>query len=193
MAGTGKPFARPWLFTAIFLAVGLGLLSGGIYSFLSTRTFIGDAVSARGVVIDLEEHWDSGDNSYTYYPRVRFQTENGDAHRFTGDVGSSPPAFDVGEAVQVLFDPSDPSAARIDSFMQLWFTSLILGGMGVVFSIVGGGSLFAFGHDEKHRTAQAAQSAPGLIAPATEPAPAMSRDKLPAKRGTNVVDRGRRD
>ena len=37
---------RPWLLTAIFLTVGLGLLGGGVYSFVSTREFLGNAVSA---------------------------------------------------------------------------------------------------------------------------------------------------
>lgn len=184
---------RPWLFTAIFLTVGLGLLSGGIYSFMSTREFLGNAVSADGVVIDLEERWDSDDSSYTYYPRVRFETETGQPYEFTGDVGSSPASFDVGEGVRVLFDPADPSSARIDSFMQLWFVSVILGGMGLVFSIVGGGSFFAFGSAEKRRKPLATPAVRGDIAAAAEPGRENERPALNAKRGASVVERDRRD
>ena len=38
--------------------------------------------------------------------------------------------FDIGEAVAVLYDPSHPRDARIDSFFQLWFAPLILGFLG---------------------------------------------------------------
>jgi Protein of unknown function (DUF3592) len=183
---------RSWLFTAIFLTVGLGLLGGGVYSFVSTREFLGNAVSADGVVIDLEERWDSDDSSYTYYPRVRFATETGQPYEFTGDVGSSPAAFDVGEGVRVLFDPADPSSARIDSFMQLWFASMILGGMGLIFSIVGGGSIFAFGGAGKRRN-PLTQAARVNIAPAAEPGRENERPVLPARRSPSVVERDRRD
>lgn len=184
---------KPWLFAAIFLTVGLGLLGGGVYSFVSTREFLGNAVSANGVVIDLEEHWDSDDSSYTYYPRVRFQTEGGQAYEFTGDVGSSPAAFDVGEEVRVLFDPADPSGARIDSFMQLWFVSVILGGLGLVFSIVGGGSVFVFDDAGKRRKPPAPRAVRENITVAAEPGHESRRPALQAKRGPSVVERHRRD
>ncbi len=48
--------------------------------------------------------------------------------------------FDIGEAVAVLYDPSHPRDARIDSFFQLWFAPLI---PGLVFTAVGGGAIIA--------------------------------------------------
>jgi hypothetical protein len=185
--------APAWLFTAIFLAIGLGLLGGGIYSFVSTRAFLDNAVSANGAVIDLEAHWDSSDSSYTYYPRVRFRTENGEVHEFTGDVGSNPAAFDVGEDVSVLFDPANPSVARIDSFTQLWFTSLILGGMGLVFSIFGGGGIFVMARGERRETAPLSRSAPETNPPSAEPVRGKPRHVMAMSLGPGVVERGRRD
>jgi hypothetical protein len=78
-----------------------------------------------------------------YYPRVRYVTRSGNPVEFTGSVGSSPPAFDVGEAVGVLYDPAAPEKARIDTFFQLWFPSLLLGGIGLVFAAIGGGGALA--------------------------------------------------
>jgi hypothetical protein len=185
--------APPWLFTVIFFAIGLGLFGGGIYSFLSTRAFLGNAVSANGAVFDLKAHWDSDDSSYTYYPRVRFRTENGEVHEFTGDVGSNPAAFDVGENVRVLFDPANPSVARIDSFMQLWFTSLILVGMGLVFSVFGGSGIFVLARGERRETAPSSRSAPETDPPAAEPVRGKPRHIMAMKRVPGVVDRDRRD
>jgi uncharacterized protein DUF3592 len=177
---------RHWLFTAIFLVVGLGLLGGSVYSILSTRAFLANAISADGVVIGLEERWDSDDGGYTYYPRVRFQTEGGQFHEFTGDVGSSPPSFDIGETVEVLFDPAAPASARIDSFMQLWFVSLILGAIGVVFTAVGGSGLLA-------ATGQARRSL-GLPQPSTANGQAAGVGQAPRSKPTaSVVERTSRD
>jgi Protein of unknown function (DUF3592) len=182
---------RPWLFTAIFLVVGLGLLGGSVYSVLSTREFLSSAVPAEGVVIDLEARWDSDDGGYTYYPRVRFATESGQLREFTGDVGSSPASFDIGEGVHVLFDPADPADAHIDSFMQLWFVSLILGVLGIVFTAVGSGGLLTAAGQTKRDLGASRPSIPARQAGGAEPqgTPQTSR----AKPSASVVERTSRD
>lgn len=133
----------PGAFVGVFLLVGLGMLGGAGYLFVDTRHDIATGVGAEGVVIDLIAERDS-DGDDVYYPRVRFATPAGEPVEFTGSVGSSPPAFDIGEAVAVLYNPSDPRDARIDSFFQLWFAPLILGFLGLVFTAVGGGGIIAF-------------------------------------------------
>jgi hypothetical protein len=87
--------------------------------------------------------------------------------QFTGSVGSSPPAFDIGEAVAVLYDRSDPRDARIDSFFQLWFAPLILGFLRLVFTAVGGGAIIAF----MRSTARAPLPRPTAASDAEHPAP----------------------
>ena len=105
-------------------------------------------------------------------------TRSGNPVEFTGSVGSSPPAFDVGEPVAVLYDPAEPEEARIDSFFQLWFAALILGGIGLVFASIGGsGALAAL-------RARTRSAAPDLRTRPADPDPA------PAVR---VVDRTSRD
>lgn len=133
MAKFGKSPVPSWLFTAVFLLVGLGMLGGAVYSLVTTWRFIGGAIAADGVVIALESR-SSSDGDYTYHPRVAFETEDRRRIEFTGDTGSRPAAFDIGEPVRVLFDPARPETARIDSFFQLWLLPLILGGLGTVFS-----------------------------------------------------------
>ena len=130
---------KPWM----VLVLGVGLFGAGIYTFLSTRDFIGDAVSANGVVIDVQREWDLDDDDYTYYPRVRFNTENGQPYEFTGRGSSSRTTFDVGKEVRILYDPADPHQARIDSFSQLWFAPLILGGIGLVLTAFSAGTILS--------------------------------------------------
>ena len=105
---------------------------------------------------------------------MRFVTPAGEAVEFTGSVGSSPAAFEVGEAVAVLYDPADPQDARIDSFFQLWFGPLILGFLGLVFTAIGGGGVIAVLRSGQGRVAPTAASPsppPPRSAPAVERAP----------------------
>jgi hypothetical protein len=140
--GGGARKAPTFLF-GIFLLIGLGLLGGAAYLALDTRADIGRAETAAGTVIDLIGRRDS-DGDTIYYPHVRYLTRSGETVEFTGAVGSSPPAFEIGEAVSVLYDPAAPEEARIDSFFQLWFGAVILGGIGLVFIVIGGtGSIVA--------------------------------------------------
>lgn len=98
---------------------------------------IATAARADGTVIDLIESRDS--ESETYHPRVRFVTVSGESVEFTGSVGSDPPGFDIGERVTVLYDPANPSGARIDAFFQLWFAPLAIGILATLFTAGGGG------------------------------------------------------
>src|SRR5262245_62580222 len=87
----------PYLLVGVFVIAGLGMLGGAGYLTVETRHDIAVGVSADGVVIDIILSRDS-DGDDTYYPRVRFMTPAGEPVEFTGSVGSSPAAFDVGEA-----------------------------------------------------------------------------------------------
>jgi len=119
---------------AFFL--GLALLGVAVFLAIDTRHDIATAVRADGIVTDLIV--DSDSDSDTYHPHVRFVTARGEAVEFTSSVGSNPAGFDIGEHVIVLYDPSNPQDARIDSFVQLWFVPLIVGFFGLVFATPGG-------------------------------------------------------
>jgi hypothetical protein len=134
----GRAQKGPTFLFGIFLLIGLGLLGGAAFLVIDTRSDIARADTAAGTVIDLIGERDS-DGDTIYYPRVRYVTRSGNSVEFTGSVGSSPAAFDVGEPVVVLYDPAQPEEGRIDSFFQLWFAALILGVIGLVFAAIGGG------------------------------------------------------
>jgi len=156
----------------VFLAAGLGLLAGSGYSFLHTRAAISGAIPADGTVVDLIASTDS-DGDTMYYPRVRFRTGTGDVEEFVGGVGSKPAAFDVGEGVKVLYDPERPGDARIDTFFQLWFLPLLLGGMGIIFAGIGGAGI---GVGRGGRAASTQPAATEASVPLTRAVERRSRD-----------------
>jgi hypothetical protein len=114
----------------------LGLLAVAVALVIDTRHDIATAARADGIVTDLIVDRDS--DGETYHPHVRFVTAKGEPVEFTSSVGSNPAGFDIGEHVTILYDPSDPQGARIDSFVQLWLVPIIVGVFGLVFTTAGG-------------------------------------------------------
>ncbi|HSD12543.1 MAG TPA: DUF3592 domain-containing protein, partial [Patescibacteria group bacterium] len=126
----------PTLVGVVFLVVGLGALALAVWLGMDTRSFIAGAARADGTVIDLVAS-SSSDSSTTYRPTVRFTAADGREITFTSSTGSSPPSHREGDAVRVLYEPSLPQHAEIDSFFDLWLGPLIAGIFGVVFPLVG--------------------------------------------------------
>jgi hypothetical protein len=120
----------------LFGLVGAGLLIGAFLVVQNTRSFLEDAVSAQGVVLDLvgRSGSTSSGTSYTYAPRVRFVTAAGRTVTFVSSTSSNPPDYQVGETVEVLYPADAPERARLDGWFSLWGAAAILGGMGSVFS-----------------------------------------------------------
>jgi hypothetical protein len=130
----------------VFLLIGAGMLIGTAFLFTSARSFVAHAVHAQGVVVALQPRLDShhdsnsstnySNGSMTWAPLVRF-SHNGQVIDFTGSTSSNPPSYHVNQTVPILFDPSNPFGAKIDTFFSVWGGPVILGGLGTVFFLIG--------------------------------------------------------
>jgi hypothetical protein len=120
--------------------VGAMMLAGAGYWVLNVRDFIAAADRTEGVVIALRRQHSS--NSTTYVPVVRFQLPKRQIE-FDSGGGTNPPRYSIGEKVPVLYLATNPYQAKIDSFFSLWGGSVILGGMGSVFFLIGAGTMLA--------------------------------------------------
>jgi hypothetical protein len=61
---------------------------------------------------------------------VLFTLEDGREIRFEGPSKDSLVKLREGDEVQVFYDPADPTIAKVDSFMGLWFAATMLAGLG---------------------------------------------------------------
>jgi hypothetical protein len=93
-----------------------------------------------GKVVDFHEK--RSDQRFTYAPVVLFETTNKNVIEFISSTSSNPPSYQVGEFVDVLYLPSNPHNAKIDSFFSLWGSSLIFFVLGSIFLSVGGTVIF---------------------------------------------------
>lgn len=122
--------------TAIFCAGGLVLVVLGIRSYNENSAFADGAQSAPGKVIGFET-WEDPSRDLrenVTYAVVLYKTTDGREVRFGGPDKTSTEGLlahlNKGDEVRVLYHPDDPEAARMDSFMGLWFWATMLCGVG---------------------------------------------------------------
>ncbi len=126
----------------LFLAIVFGLF-GLIFSLVgagmawSSWSVVSVAQRAEGTVIrQVRQEQPVGQMEQvgmerSVAPVVEFFV-GGERHEFQSGLSTSPPQFDVGDKVTVLYDPQDLAVCRIDSFVTLWLFPAIFGGIGVV-------------------------------------------------------------
>lgn len=112
----------------IYLII-FGLIFFGIGARLSLKQIILEryGTQADGEVISLTTRCD--DDGCSYSPVVRFETQYGNKISFESTYSSSPPSYEIGERVTVIYPQETPERAEIKG-----------GGMvfRIIFMIVGG-------------------------------------------------------
>ncbi len=149
----------------IFGVIGAAMLTGGIIYALNTNALIKRAALAQGTVISLEKatrferdpYYNSSAgrqsvagrtySSSVYHPMVQFTANSGKRIVFRTKSASNPPEYNPGDKVTVLYDPANPADdPKIASFLELWFTSVILSGLGLAFLLSALGIYFMNRH-----------------------------------------------
>jgi hypothetical protein len=123
----------------LFTLIGAALLASAFSLYNGTTSFLKEAVSTEGTVVELVPSRSS--NATTYAPVVQFNEINGRLVEFTSNASSNPPAYNRGERVVVLYSPNTPESAKIDGFFSVWGGTFIVAILGLLFGALGGGLL----------------------------------------------------
>ncbi len=118
------------------VAIGVVIVAGGLFGYVSTRRFVDRAARGEGTVARVEIEDDSGDGGTSFRPVVQFRTASGARVEFKSRQASNPAAYGEGDAVTVLYEPGAPDRAEIEGFWSLWFPTLLCGLIGAVFGAV---------------------------------------------------------
>ena len=107
------------------LVLGLPFLVIGGVELAKMAQRVSASERVVGTVVDnLRETFGEGT---AYVPVVEFVTVGeGEVVRFTDGIGSEPAQFEVGEQVEVVYDPATPRDARVATWMRLWFAPTLL-------------------------------------------------------------------
>lgn len=120
-----------------WLAGGICSLVAAIAFGIFTGVFVARSVPATGTIVDLIPNRDKQNKPIDYTPVFSFVAGDGNTYKIEWVVASNPPGFNVGQKVQVLYVPGRPAGARLASFGQLWFVSIVCAGLGAFFTAAG--------------------------------------------------------
>ncbi len=123
----------PFLFALLLCWL---LAGGAVVTAVGAFRFLKVAQPATGRVVALREHT-SSDGS-TYSPTIEFADPTGRIHVIQSRLSASPPAYQVGDAVRVLYPPDRPIDGKLDHSVELWGTPLVLGVLSLASGLFGG-------------------------------------------------------
>jgi hypothetical protein len=121
----------------IFLVVGLVVLAWALISAHRTEIFLRSCVTVQGRIAGLKPVHNIRHNTTNYAPVFRFNVPGTHFATVVSQASSNPPAFKVGEWVNVCYPAGHPEAAVIDSFEQLWLMDCAFGSFGALFFAIG--------------------------------------------------------
>lgn len=145
------------VFAILFRSVALVLFAIALISGIVTLHFRLSSETAEGNVSGFAEVTNpapivnpGGTNGFEYAV-IEFETAAGERASLQGRSGRGAAHFDLGDTVSVRYRPSSPDSARIDSFMEIWATPVIFGGLFVVFAVIGIIAPYAFADNRGNR------------------------------------------
>lgn len=105
--------------------LGILMIGGAMLAVLNTRASMEGMQATQGTVIDY-----GPPDSPRKKPTVEF-TVHGQRHVFTDPGKAKTPAFEIGETVEVRYDPAWPdNNARVSTFGQLYLGPVLVGLLG---------------------------------------------------------------
>ncbi len=130
---TGKLF---YLIPGIFIIVGICILVAGIFWLTSAIRFKENGATVSGVITKIESHYNSeGENSHTVYVSYEY----GGSTYSDVRLNSYSSSMYEGKEITLYCDPDNPRHIQADS--MLYLGPGILLGIGIIFTLVGGGIL----------------------------------------------------
>ena len=119
----------------VFIGVAVLMCVISVLTGVSAWRKISREAEAPGKVVELVTRRDEQGNEF-YYPVVAFALADGSRRTVQMAEGSWPPAYEVGDAVTVRYDPGKPLEARVKSASGtagLWIWTLVTGILAVAF------------------------------------------------------------
>ncbi len=126
----------------LFPSVGALLLIGGFYWDKQMIELRNNSQKTTGTVTKLVS---KPTDSWSKAPVIEFVSVSGQTYSFRSNVYSRPPAYEIGESVDVLYDSNNlNNSAKVDSFISNKGVSLILFIIGGVLIFIGVTFIYTF-------------------------------------------------
>lgn len=115
------------------------LLTGSGFFFIKNTSFNKSSVKSKAVIIELIESAgsSSGSNRKTYSPVFTYKDKRGKEYTKKSSYSSYPAIGNVGDSIEIMYNPDNPSQAKINTFFSNWGVPIILASLGIADLITG--------------------------------------------------------
>lgn len=113
-----------------------GLVLGSIarYQYRKQQARLERCEEMSGEVVEIRER--PGAEGVVKYPVIRYQNARRQEMTFESKIGSTNPKVAVGDHIEILVNPDNPTEAEVANFAAQWAVPLALG-IGAVASFIG--------------------------------------------------------
>lgn len=119
----------------LLIVIGIVFIFIAGYRYISTEQFLANGVWTKGTISG--NNFQNDPDGYFYSPIVVYRDRQGGAHQWISDIASNPPRYDIGQVVDVVYRITNPNDALIIDFWELYLIDLVLGGVGILFLVIG--------------------------------------------------------
>jgi hypothetical protein len=122
----------------VFL-IPMGIIGGGLYWAFNKNATFEKYKHTKGQIIEINQKRLYDDNykeRNQYYPKVRYYDDNGEPYIFEFKIGSERYPDNIGEEIDLLFNPNHPEDVVVNSFLSKWLGPVIVCTVGLFILII---------------------------------------------------------
>ncbi|MFS4468956.1 DUF3592 domain-containing protein [Maribacter sp. 2210JD10-5] len=127
------------LFYGFLFSLGAFLAYSAFNDYQKTRSLLEKGIKTTATVTSFITS--QGDNGTMYNPIFEFKDRAQNTQTFESGISSSPPAYNVGDKVKIVYDRNHPEKAKTISFWGLYRWSVILLMIASPLLVIGGSYL----------------------------------------------------
>ncbi len=123
------------------LIAGIMLLIVACFTLNHSLTFLRSGEKAVGTVIRFEKSTDTENKSVT--PIFQFTARDNRQYTFRHFISTNPPAWDIGEKSTIIYNPADPTQAKLLTYFGVFNWTIECVAFGLPLIVFGGGKHIA--------------------------------------------------
>lgn len=124
----------------IILGAGVILLIMGIFSLRDTLLFLKKSEKTTATVTSLRMIESDGE---AYLPLFTYRAKDNVEYTYGLSEGSNPPAWSIGDTETIIYDPAEPSNARLYTYFRVFAWAIVFISIALPLLVIGGGYFIA--------------------------------------------------
>lgn len=125
-----------YFLSALILVVGIPFAIISVFEFKNTLNLLSNSHKTLGRIIDIEEE-KRRNGGYMYSPVIKYKSVTGDEYIYDSNTKTGYTSYKIGQEIELIYDKNNPQNARVNSFLDIWFLTIIMG-VGGWASTIGG-------------------------------------------------------